>query len=53
VFKVTEEMFSYYPEYERPKVSDFKWGVLAALVIHILKKLSVPAFYPFYYRVID
>jgi len=49
VFKVTEEMFSYYPEYEAPKASDFKWGILAAVVIHILKKLSIKYFYPFYF----
>lgn len=46
-------MFSFYPEYDPPKASDFKWGVLAAIVIHLLKKAAVPAFYPFYYRVID
>ena len=53
VFEMTEEMFSHYPEYDPPKVSDFKWGLLAALIIHVFKKLSITLFYPFYFWIIE
>lgn len=53
VFRLSEEMFTHYPEYEAPKASDFKWGILAAIVIHILKKVAVKCFFPFYYKVIE
>lgn len=50
--KVTQEMFSLYPEYEAPKVSDFKWGILTAIIIHVCKRVSIPLFYPLYYRLL-
>jgi len=34
-------------------VSDFKWGVLAAIIIHVLKRVAIPVFFPFYFRVIN
>jgi len=49
VFRITEEMFTHYPDYEAPKASDFKWGILAAIAIHFLKKSAVKCFYPFYF----
>ena len=52
-FRATDGLWEHYLDYTPPSLHDFWWGVLAAVVIHFSKDLSVKLFYPFFYANID